>query len=205
MDYLDSIIDAPSYSAPSEIVRYTESQSRFLPVRITRGDDDQYALLLTTQNSNVIYLLNHTQADKIEQVDSAHIGTIDVNDCVDKCQKVLGLKINEIAKLSGVSRASLDLHRKGANVKDMTAYHRLYTFVSKVELLYDISLKHHVRNVLIERKTLVQHLLKSSENLDATLPLIATLADKVQGIAVTGTEFEQSKLMMRTHHIGKMA
>lgn len=59
-----------------------------------------------------------------------------MDDCVIKCQNVLGLKINEIAKLVGVSRATLDLHRKGANVKDMKSYEKLYEFVSEVERCY---------------------------------------------------------------------
>lgn len=205
MDYLDSIANAPSYSAPSEIVRYTRSQSRFLPVRITRGNNDQYVLLLTNTNSNTIYLNNHNQIGEVNQVNNISVGTIDVTDCVDKCQEVLGLKINEIAKLSGVSRASLDLHRKGANVKDMTTYNKLYTFASKVEQLYGSVLKQYVRNVLVERKTLIQHFLKSSDDLDATLPLVAIVADKVKSITVSETKFESSKLMLRTQHVGKMA
>ncbi|MCR9835709.1 hypothetical protein ACP6H1_25740 [Vibrio harveyi] len=205
MDYLGCIAEAPSYTAPPEIVSYTESQARFLPVRITRGDNDQYALLFSNENSNVVYLLNHTQSDAFKEAEASSLGTIDVNDCVIKCQEVLGLKINEIAKLSGVSRASLDLHRKGANVKDMNAYHKLYTFVSKVENLYGKGLKNSIRNVLVERKTLVQHFMKNIDNLELTLPLIADVSNKVQGITIADANLDCAKLGARLGRIGKMA
>ncbi|MGI2177440.1 hypothetical protein [Shewanella frigidimarina] len=208
MDYLNSVIDSPSYVARTELVQYMDTQSRFLPIRLTVNNSNQYVLLVNTNNSNVLYLFDHSESEQTEikgQLELIQQDTISVNDCVLKGQDVLGLKINEIAKLLGVSRATLDLHRKGANVKDMTAYHSLYSFVSSVDAQYGNSIKNGVRNVLVERKTLIQHLVTNSDNLSAIMPLIAEVSEKVQGMRIVKSDMDASKANIRLSGIGRMA
>lgn len=192
MNYLPDIEQAP----PSYVEQYTESRSvsgkniGAIPTFIIKGDNGQYALVRVRDQIQI----------QTEGVLAA--APLNVSDCVSKSQDVLGLKIHEIAKLAGVSRATLDLHRKGANVKDMSGYERLYNFVSKVENQYGSTIKKGIRNVLVGRKTLVQHLLLHSDDLDATLPLILEVSDKVQHMNVVETNIEQSKLNIRLSHIG---
>lgn len=104
--------------------------------------------------------------------------------CVQHCKEVLGLKINEIAKLVGVSRGTLDLHRKGSNVKDMKAYQDLYDFVKKIEEDFGTSLKKGLRNVLVERRTLVAHLIRNKSDLDAVYEVAKTVASKLGNINI---------------------
>ncbi|PTA49272.1 hypothetical protein C9I43_01380 [Shewanella morhuae] len=208
MDYLTSVIDAPSYVARAELVQYVDTQSRFLPIRLTVNDNNKYAQLVNSNDSNIYYLLDHIEDDQVKnagQLELIQQDTISVNDCVLKGQDVLGLKINEIARLLGVSRATLDLHRKGANVKDMTAYHSLYSFVSSVETLYGNSIKNGVRNVLVERKTLIQHLVINSDNLSVVMPLVAEVSEKVRGMRIIKSDMDASKTNIRLSGIGRMA
>lgn len=208
MDYLSSIIDTPSYIAREELVRYVDTQARFLPITLTVNDSNQYVQLVSSNDSNFHYLFSHVESEKCvssEQLILTPQDTISVNDCVLKGQEVLGLKINEIAKLLGVSRATLDLHRKGANVKDMTAYHCLYSFLSSVEAIYGNSIKHGVRNVLVERKTLIQHLVTNSDNFSKVMPLVAEVSEKVLGMKIIKSDMDASKVNLRLSGVGKMA
>ncbi|MFV7641714.1 hypothetical protein ACNPK3_14330 [Shewanella algae] len=208
MDYLDNFIDSPSYIARTELIRYIDTQSRLLPIRLTIDDNNQYALLVSPNGNNALCLLNHIENEQHENAGKLELiqqDTINVNDCVLKGQDVLGLKINEIAKLLGVSRATLDLHRKGANVKDMTAYHNLYSFISSVEKLYGESIKHGVRNVLVERKTLVQHLVANSNNLNKVMPFVTEVSDKLRNMRIVKSDMDVSKVNNRLSGIGRMA
>jgi len=204
MDYVDNIIDAPSYTSPPAIVQYAESQARFLPIRIT-SQNNQYTLLVSEKDSNVLYLIGSNQNNVEESLAPIALDAVSVNDCVIKCQEVIGLKINEIAKLSGVSRATLDLHRKGANVKDMTLYHKLYSFVSKIEERYGNSIKGGIRNVLVDRKTLVQHIMKHPNNLEQTFLFIEEVSEKLQKMNITQSSMDASKSNVRLTGIGRMA
>lgn len=201
MNYIDTTIDTPSYT--HETVQYTQRHASIFPIRITRNNNDEYALLMNNEESNVIYLFNGTQHEKVKNVDQTSVDTFNVNDCVVKCQNVIGLKINEIAKLTGVSRATLDLHRKGANVKDMDTYHKLYSFVTKIEQQYGNSIKHSIRNVLVGRQTLLQHFVKNRDDLECTLPLISEVSEKLLAMNVVDTDMDASKSNRRLSRIGK--
>jgi hypothetical protein len=128
-----------------------------------------------------------------------------VNDCVTLCQKVLGLKVNEIAKLVDVSRATLDLHRKGANIKDMGEYQKLYDFVKRIESDFGDSIKAGVRNILIQRKTLLQHLLLNKSNLMDTYLHVKEVASKLRNVNTHPIEFNEPKARLRLSGIGRLA
>ena len=207
MDYVDNVASVLGCVTPSEVSCYTEEyQTRNFPA-VMKSNDGEYVLLFSYESSNVNFFSNSFKNEEsdLEGVDGYSLNTFDVNDCVIKCQDVLGLKINEIAKLAGVSRASLDLHRKGSNVKDMSAYHQLYTFVSIVEDQYGASMKNSIRNVLVDRKTLIQHFMRHADDLESTLPFISDVSKKVQEMKILDTNFEKSKLGVRLSRIGKMA
>lgn len=204
MDYMHSIINSPSCVSPPEIVQYVESEARFLPIRISSNGGQTYTFLVNDKNSNVICYSSYNKSTNHENK-SVSSGTIGVEDCVTKCQDILGLKINEIAKLTGISRATLDLHRKGANVKNMEAYYQLHGFVGKVETLYGDSIKGVVRNVLINKKTLAQHLIANSKNLDAVMPLLEEVSVKAESMKHTKMDMDKTKSDLRLSGIGRIA
>ncbi|WAJ69739.1 hypothetical protein [Catenovulum adriaticum] len=202
MDYLDMYAGSTSI-APSEIVMYADVDSRCLPISIVT-DEEEYSLYETFgSNSSSIVLKRSclTQSFTTASEDS----TFSVDDCVKKCQEILGLKINEIAKLVGVSRASLDLHRKGANLKSLTNYEEAYNFVLKVEAKFGNAAKFGLRNILIERKTLVQHLIKNKDNLEAVTPYIEYAVEKSSKIKIDKTQIDNSKSKIRLSGIGRLA
>lgn len=127
-----------------------------------------------------------------------------MNDCVIKCQSVLGLKINEIAKLVGVSRATLDLHRKGANVKDMKSYEKLYEFVLEVERCYGNQVKNGLRNVLVNKKTLVQHFIDNIDCLITTMPQVEEVNQKLGHMKIINSMPNEQNLHLRLRGIGKI-
>lgn len=205
MDYLDMAVGSAQALTP-EIVKYVDQEARFLPVRITH-DGSQYALLGASGNNSQLFLVEvprtdiNVQAPKQVQADEPFA----VNDCVSLCQKILGLKINEIAKLVGVSRATLDLHRKGANVKDMTDYQKVFDFVLSIEATFGDSIKVGVRNVLVKRKTLLQHFMLNKDNLNETYSYIEEVAAKLGNVNTIQTEIDGSKANSRLAGIGRMA
>ncbi|WP_298441403.1 hypothetical protein [uncultured Ferrimonas sp.] len=201
MDYIESHFDVSAYSSPPEVVRYTDSQSRFLPIRVT-SDGYQYDILISGKFNNSMLLVD---AREVEDIYDDKSEAITVNDCVGLCQRVLGLKINEIAKLAGVSRATLDLHRKGSNVKDMGRYHMLFSFATKVEKLYGETIKLGVRNVLIEKRTLAQHLVLLSEDLDSAFSIIDEVHEKIGKISIAKTNNDLQKTNARLSGIGRIA
>ena len=206
MTYIDAAAELPpTYTAQYAIVQqYTELQTNRIPVHFIRNSDGMYALLLVnSRHNNAQSITDDTHSQEVTNAEPVSSTTFNVNDCVVKCQGILGLKINEIAKLSGVSRATLDLHRKGANVKDMDGYHKLYDFVSKVEERYGNAIKNSTRNVLIERKTLAQHFMRNSDDLDSTLPLIHEVSEKAKAMNVVDSDIDASKLNIRLSRIGK--
>lgn len=202
MDYIEIFDNEPSYRPPSEIVRYTENQSR-LSIRLVANEKNKYVLPVNEKNNNILYLPNINQDSNKDNLEPT--STISVNDCVLKCQEILGLKINEIAKLTGVSRATLDLHRKGANVKDMTAYTRIYDFVSKIHKQFGNNIKGGIRNVLIERKTLVQHFMRNIDDLDKTLPLVEEVSKKLKEMNIIESHMDATKSNLRLSGIGRIA
>ncbi|MEL4425686.1 hypothetical protein AAEH84_07785 [Shewanella indica] len=198
MDFDDYLVD---YSARTELVRYVESQPRFLPIRIV-SDGFHYDLLFSDNHNNTVLLCGGAKA---EQENDKSAKGITVNDCVDACLRVIGLKIHEIAKLVGVSRATLDLHRKGANVKDMARYQEVFNFAMSVEQLYGENIKTGVRNVLIDKKTLVQHLIANADNLDNAFPILEDVHGKVKDMKVVPSQTSAKKANLRLSGIGRMA
>ncbi|SET03505.1 hypothetical protein [Thorsellia anophelis] len=183
-----------------KVERYSDKSVGLIPIKIITNNKEHYLLFSTNQLNIQSYL----EDDQTNELNVNLISAISVNDCVDKCQTVLGLKIHEIAKLLKISRATLDLHRKGSNIKSMTKYHQLYKFMINVENLHGHKLRNYTRNVLIERKTLIQHLFINSNNLDTIFPLLDILSNKIQHISFSETEYDPAKLRLRTYGIGKM-
>ena len=126
MDYVSQYLGAAQIYVPAYEL-YIETEPRFLPVRI-ESDKKQYFLFGSSKQSNSKLCLSELVvfngfSEKHSANEVVYQESFTVSDCIDLCQRVLGLKINEISKLVGVSRATLDLHRKSAvNIKNINAF-----------------------------------------------------------------------------------
>lgn len=103
----------------------------------------------------------------------------DVNDFIKSCQEVLGLGTNEISKITGISRANIESHRKGTIDNHIKSYAKLNNFITLIKEKYKTSLKPGVRNIVIKKKTLIQHMLKNKNDLDSLMPLFNELYEIV--------------------------
>ncbi|EMK2729640.1 hypothetical protein [Vibrio diabolicus] len=169
-----------------------------------------YSLLLSCGNDNTVVCITPkvTQKESIATNSKSHVNShLTPDSCVELCRNVLGLKVNEIAKIIGISRATLDLHRKGANVKDkeLLRYQQLNNFVFNIEQIYGNSLKKGMRNVLIEKKTLVQHIIEHADNLDNVMNLVDHASEIVGAVKVDNNAVSPLKLQSRLVGIGKFA
>lgn len=173
--------------------RYREQDARCLPITI-KSKNNRYILIGVVSKTDD---LTSNEVYTPTVVTSA--------DCINKCKDILGLKINEIAKLVGISRATLDLHKKGAPVKNMEAYERLYAFVSDIEATYGTSVSKGIRNILVEKKTLAQHLVSNREDLSQCKYIIDEVASKLVNVNTFKTKVDESKLDLRLTGIGRMA
>jgi hypothetical protein len=177
-----------------EVDRYREEDVRCLPITFVQTEEHQYVLIVSTNTPQKTLELKV----KVPEV-------IGASDCIDKCKNVLGLKINEIAKLVGISRATLDLHKKGSPVKNMEPYERLYAFASNVEDRYATNISKGIRNILVKRKTLAQHLVANKEDLSACIEVVDEVATKLGHINLIKTDIDESKANLRLSGIGRMA
>jgi hypothetical protein len=204
MDYTDMALGAVQ-AHYEEIQQYTDRDSRFLPIRITH-DSRQYILLGASGNNSQLILAEVAQATLIQTPKQIDVDNpLIVNDCVMLCKTILGLKVNEVAKLVGVSRATLDLHRKGANVKNMAEYQKLYDFVENINSTYGDTIKNGLRNVLIKRKTLLQHFMLNKDDFSKNYSYIEEVAAKLGNMNIIKTEIDESKANLRLTSIGRLA
>lgn len=185
-------IGGPYSMMPPYIESYIERESRFLPLRFIKEKSGY--VILSTGSSN-----SFTSGEELIFIPSV----LDVEDCVSICQRVLGLKIQEIAQLLDISRATLDLHRKG-KVKDFVPYLELTDFVKKIEAKYTSEIYRIVKSVLIDRKTLVQHMLAHKKNLEKTLPYFDKAYERLDDIHLNKTVVSPDAAASRLAGIGKM-
>lgn len=174
-------------------------------------DNEHYSLVVPKIIGNAVLCLGSKSEPKQHVVEV--VLRADLNQpltpevCVELCRKILGLKVNEIAKVIGISRATLDLHRKGANVKEkeLRRYQQLHSFVININELYGETLKKGMRNVLIEKKTLVQHIVNNANNLDNVMQLVDNASTTFGAIKVDNSVTDPLKLQSRLVGIGKFA
>ncbi|WP_299265225.1 hypothetical protein [uncultured Psychrosphaera sp.] len=185
----DGKIFDPNFYTKPRFERYEDNLPSYLPVSII------------VEGSKYTFPGIHSSLKPLEIANDPFT----VEDCVKKCIEVMGLKIHEIAKLVSVSRGSLDLHRKGGNIKDMQPYEELFTFTSEIERLYGENIKVGMRNILVERKTLVQHLLANVGQFDSVTPYFNEVASKLNLIKIESVPVDRFKSNTRTSGIAKMA
>ena len=123
--------------------------------------------------------------------DNNKSGILSPNTVVSMAQTILGLKIIEIAKLIGVSRATLDLHRKGKPVSDNEAYIRVSEFLTEVKNKYDDQLSNFSHNILIDKKSLSKHLISNAKNLKSTHPVLEQVFQKSASLTVSKVDMSK--------------
>ncbi|MEQ3528744.1 MULTISPECIES: hypothetical protein [unclassified Pseudoalteromonas] len=180
-------IGGPAAMLPPPIEVYTEKEARFLPPRVH------------VENNTYVIYSPKTKAESERPLPAL----LHVEDCVSLCQRVLGLKIQEIAKLLDISRASLDLHRKG-KVKNMEPYFKLACFVNHIEESFSGDICKAMRSVLIERKTLVQHLLANKDSLEKMIPYFEKASDKLDSITLRKVKIDANLAATRLAGIGQV-
>lgn len=185
-------IGGPAAMMPPEIQAYTEREARFLPRQVIVGNGGYVILAKRTPASNVS---ESKLANELNPL-------MDVQDCVFICQQVLNLKIQEIAKLLNISRATLDLHRKG-KVKDFSPYVELAQFAIDIEKRFTKDIHKVMRSVLIERKTLIQHMLYNRNELSNTLPYFYKASSRIQNTIITQTRVNPQVAASRLANVKK--
>lgn len=83
---------------------------------------------------------------------------IGIEDMVKRIQATLGLNVHQIAKLIGVSRATLYNHIQNAKSGEAERYRPLYAVSQAVEEKVPGGIKRGLKNILVENKTLLKHL-----------------------------------------------
>lgn len=124
--------------------------------------------------------------------------------CLAICRRILGLRNHEIVKILGISRSELNFHQQG-RLSDLSGYRRLARFAEKVEFRYGESISKVIRSVLIENKTLVQHLISNRGNLDKALLHFDTVHKKIGNIKQAKTDIDPNVAATRFANIGRMA
>ncbi len=190
-DFNDAI-GAPTITQPT-IESYQTSDVNFLPLRID-VDEKQVYVIVKSQNSKIA--LPDSMSDL--NVPSC----VSVEDCVTQSQLILGLKINEIAKILGLSRATLDLHRKG-KVKNIQPYYSLYDFAKQIEAKFGSSVAPLIRSVLVERKTLLQHMMVNKKNLNNSLYYFDLVAKLSPNVSIFKEPLDKDKTANRLANIGR--
>lgn len=209
MDYVNQLTGSAQIFVP-QYEMYAETDSRYLPIRIV-SDSKQYILFSSSSSDNSHLIFN----ERVVFNSFSNIAcnkfvseneSFTVNDCIELCQRVLGLKINEISKLVGVSRATLDLHRKGAvNMRSIDEYKTLYDFVKNVEYSYGENISLGARSVIINNKTLLQHLLENKNTLANAFPIVDEVSKKISNVRFVRTVFDEDKQILRLSKIGSKA
>lgn len=198
------VFDLASYGPTSilqpQCIVYAEASSRYLPIRFNHNGD-RYTYL-----NDVLQKEENYDSRVDDEVCSTKLhASITVNELVLLSQKVLGLKVNEIAKIVGVSRATLDLHRKGSNAKDMAKYQKTFEFVKNIESLYGDSIALGIRNILVDKKTLLQHFIDNIDNLEHAIVYVHEISTKVMHLKTAQVKYDENKLYSRTSAIGRLA
>jgi len=193
MNTYDLLTPPAIYCQKPEADIYREEDVRCLPI-VIKSENNHYVVVGLVKTAD-----DPTQSEVYAPT------VVTASDCVNKCKDVLALKVNEIAKLVGISRAALDLHKKGAPVKNMEPYEQLYAFISDIENTYGTDISKGIRNILVERKTLVQHLISNSNDLYQCKNIIEEVASKLGNVNTFKTEYDETKTNLRLTGIGRMA
>lgn len=191
--------DVPTYCIAKEEARYSRDSlvvsTIFCATMLLMPSNSVYANV-TTENHNTISIPHKNKASEI----SEH-KVVTVESCVQDSKKYLGLKVIEIAKILDVSRASLDLYRKGSPFKNNDALYELSELAAYVAERYDTMFASKAKSVLIGKKTAIQIMIENRNDLGSLKPVITRLMSDIQ-INTYSSPMEKST---RLANIGRKA
>ncbi len=170
VNYID-YIDQASY--PTNIVYRSEFNGEQYEQPFSFINDHNVLISSNSviSSSEGVYTLRaNVSDDRVKTVNT-------INEMVKKIRSVFGLNASQAANLIGVSRPSLYNHiSKKEAPKDMDAYNRIYDLALQVEAEVGRDLKRGLKSIIVEGKTLLQHL--KQRPLDAQQ--VMTIAKQVQ-------------------------
>jgi len=155
------------------------------------GQQYDDGLTLIDINSNLSRLLESSSGEyQFVELYNKHSEyqnpTITAKEMVDKIRSVFGLNAVQVASLVGISRPSLYNHiSEKETPKDLDAYKKIYDLALRIETDVSDDLKRGLKTVLVEGKTLLQHL--KQRPLDADR--IIFIAKQVQSKLSTSERF----------------
>ena len=99
---------------------------------------------------------------------------------VKHIKAILGLNVHQIAKLVGVSRATLYNHIQNAKSGEVDRYRPLYAISLAVEEKVPGGIKRGLKNILVENKTLLRHLQDDLSDPDRMAKLAVEVDSKLR-------------------------
>lgn len=151
-NYIEQPPLAPSTTevAPKEIGEQYSYLSRFID-----GDNKKIDFFKIIQPTGDEYKLHVPISHSLEQAPAP----LTISEIVEKIRSVFGLNAVQTANLIGVSRPSLYNHiSEKEQPKSVEAYNKVYELALLVEDNITVNLKQGLKTVIVEGKTLLQHL-----------------------------------------------
>ena len=104
--------------------------------------------------------------------------TIVAQDLIVKIQQVFGVNISQLADILRISRATIFNHLEGGEPESYDKYLQLYELAKSVELIRP-TFKSHLKNVLVNNKTLLKHLKSNWQDKEHILNVCSAIDKKV--------------------------
>lgn len=140
------------------------------------------------ENNNGQYYFSMVADQPVALPDSILEGgnTVEVKDMVELIKEVFGLNHVQIASIVGVSRPSLYNHINGKETpKDMEGYTALFDVAKNIKNRTNSSLKHGLKSVLVEGRTLFSYLKDNKFESSKILDVALEVSEKIQGRSAT--------------------
>jgi len=130
--------------------------------------------------------------------------TITVKEMVDKIRSVFGLNAVQVASLVGISRPSLYNHiSEKENPKDLNAYKKIYDLALRIETEVSDDLKRGLKTVLVEGKTLLQHLKQRPLDADRIIFVAKQVQSKLSTSEKSASNLSTSEQRIKSRTITK--
>jgi hypothetical protein len=123
---------------------------------------------------------------------------ISIEDMVKEIQAVFGLNANQLAKIAGVSRATLYNHIHNAPAGEAERYRNLFHASLAVRGVAPEGVRQGMKNIFVEGKTLLRHLQEGASDPQKISELAAQVRSKLHKIAKPES-LSPSDFRKRTH------
>lgn len=187
MSYIADAIDMPS-NQMTEFVFYGRTSNKSnngmrLPGysdRITRFINSNSLGIILTKDDGIYSLVKPQKVDKADIEQPA----ISIDDAVSILKRGLGLPVSVVAEIAGVSRATLYNHMSLANDVS-SSFEVQYKKVFELAIYLnknDLSLGKGLKSILIDGKTMLNHLKNKELDSNQLIVYIDQLSDKLSNV-----------------------